>query len=1247
MQSDPLHYGSRADIPERPEPRPPSLALPAVLLLLAVSGALLWLVAGPPRPPSRPDPGGMLAALRGTEISPDAIASWLFAAGWALWTWVALSVLAQAALAALESLTHGARWVRALRLPLDRLSAPFTRRLFPVVTVGLIVAQLAARPAPRAGAAPAPAPLVVALPTASGPGAPTPVLTLANSPARNAPLEHIIAEGDTLLKLAARYYGTEDEYGRLLRANEGRLLDDGTPFVGVLVPGETLQVPLIEAATGRVGDDTIYTVQEGDTLRGIAARLLGDEMRWPEIFAANEGKARLVDGRTLTDPDLIWPGLELVIPGPPPSTVPSQVPPATPSPPAPSPPPPVVTASPTPSPVPSPSPTAVATATPAATPPSMPSPSPSPATLVPSPPAAPLATPMSARATPTTVGGLPIASPAPAGGGGSGTALGVGLGAAVLAAAALLAGREARRRFRAEPAALTPVADGFAEPDLARDFAHRRHGVAADPTAIIAARVARTFAEEGLRDATILAAHHGKGRATLIVDAFSDDRERLVALAPALGARLGGRCEIAPAASGDLFLRLTGLAPLDRLAPETAGGPVLIPLGVLGNREAFHGNWAALGHILIAGLPGGGAETILSGFVAALAAALPPDRLCIRIVARRRTLPGELVALPHLKGEPIDPDDGPRVDAVLAELREELFRRLRDDESKPAQPRPEIVLVVGELTELRGEGDAGTTLELLGREGPARGIRILAATARSEALDAALLPHLATRLVLRLLNEEQSIRLLGLTDATELGEGGWLILRLAGRRPLHPDGWSPLTLRGVRVPPEGLAALVQQMIAAWGGPERDQHAPAPNGSIEQSDKVGPVRLDRAIPGVQPPQSAMTGRVPSGDNGGGKARLGKPTTKDAIQDDEAGENSPPDAMPVRSLIGSAHAHPSGAGGRIGDDGPRPFRPGRDDARWAAREDGASIDRTPIIVRNPSGSTDSPGPPITVRCFGQFEVRHGDRLLDPASGERSTYKAWELLAFLAASPPGPFARDMLIDRLWPDRPLNPRRPANALNHAVSRLRRALMAQVPGLPPDIVRFERDGTYRLNQDLVASDVHRFLALAEGWARLPLAEAVANHREAFALYSEELLGGTGYAWVNERPDDAPSLPERYRAEAREFTLALARRSVREGCADLAAAFYRQLLDAEPTREDFARELFRVYGTLGDRRALLRTHRALRQALRDNPDVAELEDDPALCEPEESTEETFREALAMLDDPVAQRRVDSRGQRVS
>lgn len=49
-----------------------------------------------------------------------------------------------------------------------------------------------------------------------------------------------------------------------------------------------------------------YTVQAGDSLRKIAARMYGDEMRWKEIYEANRAQIK--------NPDIIHPGQTFVIP---------------------------------------------------------------------------------------------------------------------------------------------------------------------------------------------------------------------------------------------------------------------------------------------------------------------------------------------------------------------------------------------------------------------------------------------------------------------------------------------------------------------------------------------------------------------------------------------------------------------------------------------------------------------------------------------------------------------------------------------------------------------------------------------------------------------------------------------------------------------------------------------------------------------------------------------------------------------
>lgn len=64
--------------------------------------------------------------------------------------------------------------------------------------------------------------------------------------------------------------------------------------------------PMGDSASGATADMEPYTVKSGDTLRKIAQRFYGDEMKWHAIRDANREK--------LPDPDKIQVGMRLNIP---------------------------------------------------------------------------------------------------------------------------------------------------------------------------------------------------------------------------------------------------------------------------------------------------------------------------------------------------------------------------------------------------------------------------------------------------------------------------------------------------------------------------------------------------------------------------------------------------------------------------------------------------------------------------------------------------------------------------------------------------------------------------------------------------------------------------------------------------------------------------------------------------------------------------------------------------------------------
>src|SRR4029450_6261791 len=110
--------------------------------------------------------------------------------------------------------------------------------------------------------------------------------------------------------MAEAAYGSGSEYRRLVGANLGPRMNTGEAFSvqGVIRPGWILEVPEPSRWIASDAGQRWYLVEAGDTLSGIAARVLGDADRWTELFELNRDVATLDDGRALATPEPGCPG---------------------------------------------------------------------------------------------------------------------------------------------------------------------------------------------------------------------------------------------------------------------------------------------------------------------------------------------------------------------------------------------------------------------------------------------------------------------------------------------------------------------------------------------------------------------------------------------------------------------------------------------------------------------------------------------------------------------------------------------------------------------------------------------------------------------------------------------------------------------------------------------------------------------------------------------------------------------------
>jgi hypothetical protein len=1043
---------------------------------------------------------------------------------WAVWAWLVLSLVLQVGAAMGERVATGTAVVRRASGLADLLSAPMVRNAVRTSLAGGMMARVALGGVPVAAAEPVDRPALfvsVSPQTSSQPTHGPHFWASPNDLARDIPagaIVYTVQPGDNLVRIAERFYKDGDKWHLVYESNQGRQMADGRTFdrAGVIQPGWELVVPeptiaIDSDAHGR----RWYTVRRGDSLAGISARLLGDESRWPELYAANVGM-RLDDLHVLNDPRLIWPGLRLQLPeetapapdasastssepsvsdepSPEPSGVQDRVPAATAS-------------SPTVTPVP-PDPTAIATES-TAQPTQLPVITP---VILP--------TPMAITRTDTQIArheSNPRVSAA------AGAAAGASLALVGIAGGALVLRRRRRGPLPSRAESDVSVRAGFAEANSEEPSSDDE--LAAATT--IATRLSRALAtvlngRDGARseelpiDATrLVGVRHGRSSTTLLLQMPIASRAVVFGSLRDAATRAFGRksdVEAVVSRDGDVVIRLTGLVDqLEVCEPDEHSGAeawpapsMLLRLGLLADRQLFAANWDALSHVLVAAPLSQSAEAILGGLLTSLVARRSPAQLGFVVLGGIRCLPEELLGLPHRLEPVADPQDEDSALRLLNRVRQVLEERV----ATGATDAPDLVVVIPELAQLSAEHQLALGPVML--HGPLHRVRVVAGSTRRAVdlvQDSSLVPEFGTRLVLRAADDEESTVLLGSADATELGTGGHLLARLEARVPLQAYGYRVEADRLARL----AAAISDKGVAAewWdSGGGSAEHSEAEGSPAEPSNEHALEAPDEdrlEDPGEEEDKAAL------GPGAGSLVNIDQsaqapveppepPSEADGVE--SSASSMPEDLGPAGTAAGDAQAE---------DTSSRVPSPSRNDSPTSGLTSGQLW-----------SSATEPRPRLRGRFFGARELVYDGEVVWPKPGQPQE-KAMELLVYLGVQDPSGVRAELLGDSLWSEDDDDESRTERIRKRRYT-MRQALKKLVPGLEGNpIAPFDKKNpVFRLNATVIESDVHRFIKLVQEAKSLPPESACAAYEAALDLYGGNLLERPDvppYRWMDEGP---------------------------------------------------------------------------------------------------------------------------------
>ncbi|MFI2361433.1 LysM peptidoglycan-binding domain-containing protein [Promicromonospora sp. NPDC019610] len=321
--------------------------LGAALLLCALVVGIpvgLWVLGGPiwTGPVSV---GQIISILSSPDVTGSVLIGLIKIVGWVAWLTFAIAVVIEVVAA-----------LRGRRSPHVRGLGAQQRAA--AVLVGAVITMLVAAPSVSpAMAATTPVEVaetgtVVTAPVTSEAALPADVSTGATESKAGtdeAPLPtYTVQPGDSLWRIAEQTLGDGARFKQIADLNYGVPQADGSALDAGnwIEPGWVLRLPA-EAAegadvvlTGGDGDDPVgigpskagpddreavdvtnsgkaaaeVVVEPGDTLWGIAEEELGDGTKYPEVFEASRATDQ-PGGERLTDPDLIYPGWTVTVPG--------------------------------------------------------------------------------------------------------------------------------------------------------------------------------------------------------------------------------------------------------------------------------------------------------------------------------------------------------------------------------------------------------------------------------------------------------------------------------------------------------------------------------------------------------------------------------------------------------------------------------------------------------------------------------------------------------------------------------------------------------------------------------------------------------------------------------------------------------------------------------------------------------------------------------------------------------------------